>query len=217
MIDSLIFDMDGTLFQTATVLEPALEETFTHLRALGKWDDVTPIEEYRRIMGAPLPRVWEILMPNHSEEVRRETDAYFLETLVEYISSGKAALYPHVEELFSDLKEKGYSLYIASNGLRGYLDAIVGYYGLDRWVTEVFSIQDLQSLNKSDLVKAVLDKYAIRHAAVVGDRLSDFKAAKENHLTAIGCNFDFAVEAELAQADFVVNDLLEVKEVLAKL
>lgn len=129
--------------------------------------------------------------------------------------SGKSALYPHVEELFAALKEEGYALYIASNGLRAYLEAIVGYFRLDRWVSEVFSIEDIQSLDKGVLVKTVLDKHHISRAAMVGDRLSDIKAAKANGLAAIGCHFDFAKEEELVHADFVIKDLLEIEKIVA--
>lgn len=72
MSQSLIFDMDGTLFQTDKILELSLDDTFNHLRSLDKWDTVTPIDKYREIMGAPLPKVWEALLPNHSIEVREK-------------------------------------------------------------------------------------------------------------------------------------------------
>lgn len=168
-------------------------------------------------MGVPLPKVWEVLLPNHSDEVRRQTDAYFLERLVENIRSGKGALYPNVKEVFSYLKANNCSIYIASNGLTEYLNAIVSYYNLDKWVTETFSIQQIQTLDKGDLVKTILKKYDIKKAAVVGDRLSDIYAAKDNGLTAIGCNFDFAQEDELAQADLVIDDLIELTTLLPKL
>ena len=58
-----------------------------------------------------------------------------------------------------------------------------------------------------------MNKYDIKEAAVVGDRLSDINAAKDNGLIAIGCNFDFAQEDELAQADIVIDDLLELKDI----
>jgi adenosylhomocysteine nucleosidase len=217
MLQSLIFDMDGTLFQTDKILELSLEDTFNHLRTLNKWDTVAPIDKYREIMGVPLPKVWEVLLPNHSDEVRKQTDAYFLERLVENIRSGKGALYPNVKEVFSYLKANNCSIYIASNGLTEYLNAIVSYYNLDKWVTETFSIQQIQTLDKGDLVKTILKKYDIKKAAVVGDRLSDIYAAKDNGLTAIGCNFDFAQEDELTQADLVIDDLIELTTLLPKL
>ena len=73
MTQALIFDMDGTLFQTDKILEVSLDNAFERLRTLGKWDAETPIEKYREIMGVPLPKVWEILLPDHSLE-ERETD-----------------------------------------------------------------------------------------------------------------------------------------------
>ncbi|MDM5194028.1 NIF family HAD-type phosphatase [Bacillus hominis] len=217
MLQALIFDMDGTLFQTDKILELSLDDTFDHLRSLQLWDTITPINKYREIMGVPLPKVWEALLPDHSNEVRKQTDAYFLERLIENIKSGKGALYPNVKEVFNYLKESGCSIYIASNGLTEYLQAIVSYYDLDQWVTETFSIEQIQSLNKSDLVKSILKKYDIKEAVVVGDRLSDINAAKDNGLIAIGCNFDFAQEEELAHADLVINDLMKLKGILPEL
>ena len=217
MLQSLIFDMDGTLFQTDRILELSLDDTFNHLRSLNLWDSNTPIDQYREIMGVPLPKVWEALLPNHSNEVRKQTDAYFLERLIENINSGKGALYPNVKEVFTYLKENNYAIYIASNGLVEYLKAIVSYYQLDHWVTETFSIQQIQTLDKGDLVKKIIKKYDLTNAAVVGDRLSDLNAAKDNGLIAIGCRFDFAQEDELAQADFVIDDLMELKTILSKI
>lgn len=216
MTKSLIFDMDGTLFQTDKILELSLDDTFEYLRSKDKWNSATPNEKYREIMGVPLPKVWETLMPHHSKEDREITDAYFLERLLENIRNGNGALYPNVKEVFTYLKEKNCSIYIASNGLIDYLEAIVNYYRLDQWVTETFSIEQIDSLNKSDLVMSIVKKYEITNGAVVGDRLSDINAAKDNGLLAIGCNFDFAREEELAQADVVIDDLMELKKIIGE-
>ncbi|WEG14546.1 HAD hydrolase-like protein [Pullulanibacillus sp. KACC 23026] len=217
MKHSFIFDMDGTLFQTDKILNLALEEAFDHLRLRNRWDGGTPIDKYRQIMGVPLPKVWEILLPYHSNEEREQMDVYFQEKLIENIKNGKGALYPNVKAVFTYLKEQECSIYIASNGLSEYLQTIVSYYRLDDWVTETVSIQQIHSFNKSDLVRSLLDKYNITHAAVVGDRLSDISAAKNNGLLAIGCHFDFAKEEELSQADLVIHDLMELKTILPKL
>jgi phosphoglycolate phosphatase-like HAD superfamily hydrolase len=217
MLQAVIFDMDGTLFQTDKILELSLDDTFNYLRKLNKWNEATPIEQYRKIMGVPLSRVWEVLLPNHSIEEREHANAYFHEKLIENIKKGNGALYPNLEKVFNYLKVNNYAIYIASNGLTEYLKAIVSYYHLETWVTETFSIQQIKSLNKADLVKSIVKKYNIRNAAVVGDRLSDIKAAKDNGFIAIGCNFDFAQEDELSQADFIIDDLLELKSIIPHL
>ncbi len=50
---------------------------------------------------------------------------------------------------------------------------------------------------------------------MIGDRLSDIRAAKDNGFIAIGCQFDFAQENELAVADFIINDFLELPPILS--
>ncbi|ARI77896.1 nucleosidase [Halobacillus mangrovi] len=216
MSQAIIFDMDGTLFQTDKILEISLEDTFNYLSSLNQWEKETPIEKYREIMGVPLPRVWEALLPHHSIEVRKQADSYFLQRLIENIRSGKGELYPNVREVLSYLKENNYSIYIASNGLMEYLKAIVRYYHLDEWVAETFSIEQVDTLNKSDLVRTILEKNEHSQGAVVGDRLSDIHAAKENGLASIGCQFDFAKEEELLQADKVIHALIELKAIFPK-
>lgn len=209
IMTSFIFDMDGTLFQTDKILELALGDAFDRLRTLNLWDAGTPIEKYREIMGVPLPKVWEELLPEHSLEIREEANEFFHDRLIWNIENGNGALYPNVEKLFDHLKNEGHAIYIASNGLTAYLAAIVEFYRLDRWVTETFSIQQISSLDKGDLVRSIKQKYGIRDGAVIGDRLSDINAAKANNLTAIGCRFDFSQEEELDQADFVIENLAE--------
>lgn len=206
---SFIFDMDGTLFQTDKILEPALGDTFDRLRKLKLWNSETPIDKYREIMGVPLPKVWEELLPDHSSEVRSEANDFFHLRLIHNIEKGNGALYPNVEELFHHLTSSGHEIYIASNGLTAYLTAIVNFYRLDRWVTETFSIEQISSLDKGELVSLIIGKHEIKEGAVIGDRLSDINAAKVNGLTAVGCRFDFAQEEELAQADIVIEDLAD--------
>lgn len=216
MVRSLIFDMDGTLFQTETILELALDDAFTQLGAEDQWDSETPIQMYRDIMGVPLEEVWKTLLPDHSNDVRERINEYFQKKLIDHIYNGKGALYPHVQDVLHNLKKQNYELYIASNGLTDYLNAIVDYYQLDQWITETFSIERIQTLHKSDLVKEIGKKYKLTKTAVIGDRLSDIRAAKDNGFIAIGCNFDFAQENELAEADFVINHFLELQPILSK-
>ncbi|TQR16290.1 HAD hydrolase-like protein [Psychrobacillus soli] len=212
MKQAIIFDMDGTLFQTNLILEPALQATFDILREKGQWQGETPIEMYRQIMGVPLPVVWETLLPNHSQETRGESNIIFQEQLIEKIHQGRGALYDGTEHILRELSIN-YSLYIASNGQVEYLQAIVAKYRLHRWIEHIYSIQMINSGDKSELVKLVIAENGITKGAVVGDRYSDIKAAKDNGLVAIGCRFDFSQPAELAKADITIQNLIELRDI----
>ena len=206
MSNAIIFDMDGTLFQTNTILEPSLINTFDMLREKAIWSGSTPLKQYPQIMGVPLPVVWETLLPNTTIEIREYANELFNERLIENIKQGKGSLYPNVIETLDTFKENGIPMFIATNGLTMYLQAIVSYFGLNRWISGTYSVQQIDSLDKSELVKMITKEHGIKTGAVVGDRLSDFIAAKSNELTAIGCHFDFAKEEELKQADFVIHE-----------
>lgn len=208
METAIIFDMDGTLFQTNLILEPALEATFRVLREEKLWEGATPIDKYRKIMGATLPEVWQTLCPHHSAETRERSNALFHEHLIELIKGQKGALYDQVEETLGQLGSK-YPLYIASNGQVEYLRAIVEVYQLERFIENTYSIELIESGNKSELVQLVKAENAMTNGFVVGDRASDIRAAKDNGLTSIGVRFDFSQESELEQADYVVASFAE--------
>lgn len=208
MTTAIIFDMDGTLFQTDLILEPALEATFNKLRQKNLWHEDTPIDKYREIMGVPLPVVWETLCPEHTVEVRNHSNLIFHKELIHQIKLGKGALYEGVEDTLAFLSQK-YPLYIASNGQTPYLQAIVEKYQLHRFINNVYSIDLIPFGNKSELVQFVKNENEIEHGYVVGDRSSDIKAALDNDLTSIGVRFDFAQEEELKQANYVINQFNE--------
>jgi len=210
---AIIFDMDGTLFQTNLILEPALEATFHVLRKEKLWNMPTPIEQYREIMGVPLPVVWETLLPNHSIEIRNKSNDYFHNHLIDLIRNHQGALYDDVEFTLNELSKK-HPLFIASNGQIEYLQAIVETYNLERFIQHTYSIQLIGSGHKSDLVQMVKTENQIGEGYVVGDRSSDISAAKDNGLISIGVNFDFAQEDELKKANYVVNNFKEILELV---
>lgn len=213
MNSAIIFDMDGTLYQTNLILEPALEATFEQLRKKGQWTGITPIEKYREIMGVPLPVVWETLCPEHTIEIRKESNRLFQLALIEQILSGNGALYDEVESTLEKLS-KNHPLFIASNGQTAYLQAIAETYHLARWIKGIYSIDLVASGNKSELVSTVLQENNLQKGYVVGDRSSDIQAAFDNNLTSIGVRFDFSQETELEKANYIVDQFNEIYAII---
>ncbi|PFA67737.1 nucleosidase [Bacillus sp. AFS015802] len=213
---AMIFDMDGTLFQTNRILEASLHDTFQLLRDEEMWEGDTPLKECREIMGVPLSVVWETLLPHHAIHVHEKVNEIFQDKLIENILSGMGALYPHTEDLLAYLAARGFPIFVASNGYPHYLDAIVKYYSLDQWISSWYSIQEIESKDKGELLRKVKENHGLTHGVVIGDRKSDFKGAEENQFLSIGCAFDFSQENELLEADIVVHDLMEIKDYLEK-
>lgn len=214
MTQAIIFDMDGTLFQTNRILEPALEATFAHLRQEGLWQGKTPLEQYRAIMGVPLDVVWQTLCPQHTLQQQQKNNAYFQQALITQIENGIGALYENVELTLQQLAAH-FPLYIASNGQVPYLQAIMKHYDLYRFINKIYSIDCVPSGNKSELVANLIRENTVTSGFVVGDRASDINAAKDNGLTSIGVRFDFAQEPELQQADYVVEQFEQLLSIVS--
>ncbi|SNT04546.1 Phosphoglycolate phosphatase, HAD superfamily [Bacillus sp. OK838] len=211
-----IFDMDGTLFQTNKILGSSLERTFEILRSEGSWTGNTPLAKYQEIMGVPLTVVWETLLPKHPDHIRRQADQLFLDCLIQEIKQGNGQLFPLVMETLSTIKQLGISIFIASNGLVKYLEEICSYFGLHEFVTDIYSVERSSKGSKTELVQMLLKDYRIESAIVIGDRKSDIEAAKKNGLSAVGCQFGFAEENELADADLFIADFSELQAYLSK-
>ncbi|MCR8850293.1 HAD hydrolase-like protein [Rossellomorea sp. SC111] len=213
---AMIFDMDGTLFQTNRILEASLHDTFQLLRDEEMWEGDTPLETYREIMGVPLSKVWKTLLPLHPFHIHERVNEVFQDKLIQNILGGMGALYPHTEDLLAYLCKRGFPIFVASNGYPRYLQTIVEYYALDRWILSCYSIEEIDSEEKGELIRKVKEDHYLSHGIVIGDRGSDFKGAKENEFLSIGCAFDFSQENELQDADIVVGDLIEIRDYLEK-
>jgi phosphoglycolate phosphatase len=210
---AIIFDMDGTLFQTETVLVPALHKTFDRLRREALWQGDTPVEEYLRILGVPIAEVWRQLMPEASEAVRKQADAWFLEDIIAEIEQGNGRLYPDVLTTLAALADQEIPLFVASNGRQRYLAAIRTAFQLEHYFIDFYGLDRFSLPSKSALVKQLLNDYQIERAVMVGDRRSDIQAAKDNGIWSIGCRFGFANDEELRGADVIIHQFSEIGSV----
>lgn len=214
MEKAIIFDMDGTLFKTELILESALTRTLSRLDSDSIGYKENPIEKYNEIMGVPLEEVWSVLLVNPTTESINYANQIFQDSLIENIKSGIGSLHDDLEETLDYLVSRNFKLYIVSNGDIDYLKAIYDTYNLGKYFTDFFSINEVRTSSKSDLVAYIIDKENIQVKYIVGDRLSDFQAAKDNGIKSIGCKFYFSKADELKTSDYVIESLSQLKEII---
>lgn len=203
---AVLFDMDGTLLQTEKLATPAFLRTFDDLRKQQLWDGRTPTEsELTNVLGMTLEDLWKTLLPDANHEVKLVADRLMLQHELDLLKEGITDLYPGVREVLRELKSKDVSLFVASNGLEKYIDAVCEHFGLKAVFTDLYSAGRFQTKSKNDLVSQLINDYAIQQAVMVGDRRSDVEAGKANQLLTIGCDFGFAKPGELEQADQIIT------------
>lgn len=209
--DAMFFDLDGTLFQTETLLLPAYYATFDVLREKGLYVGETPPDE--RILGALgmlLEHIWERVMPEASLETRRAADELLLKFQMEGLQEGHGDLYDGVAETLQTLHDQGIRLFVASNGLEDYVKHVVEAKGISHLFEDLYSAGKYRTRSKVDLVKIALDTHGIQSAWMVGDRSSDVEAGLKNNLTVAACDYaGFREAGELEGAHIRIRSFAE--------
>jgi phosphoglycolate phosphatase-like HAD superfamily hydrolase len=206
--EAMIFDLDGTLFQTETLLIPAYYRLFDQLRSEGLYEGDTPdISLILGSLGMLLTDIWLRVMPSASIAAKERANVLLLQYQLEGLDDKVGELYPGVLDTLAILHRRGIRLFVASNGLENYVKGVVSAKGLDYLFEALYSAGEYKTQSKVDLVRMLLDEYELETAWMVGDRSSDVEAGKENHLFVVGCSYaDFGNSKELAEADVIIKD-----------
>lgn len=209
--EAIIFDMDGTLFKTETLLIPVYHRVFDQLRAEGLYSGETPPEEIiLGCLGMLLDQIWRKVLPNHDEVVHHRADELLLQFEHEGLQEYVTELYPRVSETLLKLRERGIRLFVASNGLELYVKDVAEAHEISSLFEGIYSAGEHRTKSKVDLVKLLLDNHQVNNAWMVGDRSSDVEAGQKNGQTVIGCAYaGFGADTELAEADALITSFDE--------
>ncbi len=212
--DAFIFDFDGTLFQTEKLVIYAFEETFRRLEIEDGFNGDVPNEaQILSVIGNTEKELWDKLLPDYPKELHKKANRYLLEYEIAGVKEGYGALYPDVLDTLIQLKNQGKELFIASNGLKEYIDEVTKAFRIDHLFTAMYTAGEYKTDSKTDLIKLILKSYKIHNGIMVGDRLSDIVAGNDNGLFTIGCDFGFSRDGELNDAKQIIGrfaDLLSI-------
>ncbi len=216
--EAAIFDMDGTLFRTETLLLPAYRQTFDSLRAEGLFHGETPPEKLiLGGLGMLLEHIWELVMPGSSPELKRRADELLLTYQLDGLAAGVGELYPGVRETLEELKNRGVRLFVASNGLESYVKQVARWQRIDELFEPggLYRAGEYTTRSKVDLVRLLMQRHDVRSGWMVGDRSSDVEAGKENGLVVIGCDYaGFGEGRELEGSDVRVSSFPQLLELI---
>ena len=216
---AMIFDLDGTLFQTEKLAVPAFQETFRHLKESGEFQgDIPDEEKIHSVFGLTHQELWEVLLPEATSALKEKADRYMLQKELELFHQGKGEIYPDVRETLMKFHQEGWSLFVASNGARDYVRTALETKGLIFLFKGIYTAGEYQTADKADLVRILKNDHKITDGFMVGDRSSDMKAGKENKLFTVGCRYtgypQFGKENELDEADAIIHSFKELQQVV---
>ncbi|MDO4276203.1 MAG: HAD family hydrolase [Eubacteriales bacterium] len=191
----VIFDIDGTLNQTDLYAVEA------YMKALQKRNIQATRRDIIECIGlSPASIIERLLGPLDEEEIQLWT--YDIKKFEFELMTEKAKSFEGVEEMLSALKALGYKLAICSNAFFDHIEQVLSVIGIRSFFDEIGSLE--WGNNKEEVLQYLMEKIEFEQACMVGDRMFDIQAARENGLPVIGCAYGYAPE-EIQEADIVVK------------
>ena len=206
MIRHVIFDMDGTLADTAKASIVALAEVSARYGLPRLQDDAV-----RDAIGYANPEFYYRLYPEHD---RTLITAYGLE--VEQQEEGHVRklagniLFPGVQEMLEALRRMGTRLYVASTGDEAHVEVVLASAG----IKSHFDVIACGRPEKVAMVGGIVGDADRAQWAMVGDRQKDLDAARGNGLFAVAAGFGYSPPEDWPNYDAVAHTPAELLEIV---
>ena len=204
---NIIFDLDGTLYDTEKVSVEALQ---TALSKFGV-DDISD-EEIKGQFGEVTDVIVRNLVPDRDEDFYsdlKEEIKYQEEKLIPM----KGKLYDGIKELLEELYREGYTISICSNGREKYIENVLDTTDIRKFFTHIRGNRPGKS--KAFQLRKIVDGSDLESSVMVGDRYHDIEAAKEVGIPSIGAAYGFGNE-EVESADYIARRPSDIVKIVKK-
>ena len=206
MTDSLIFDLDGTLWDSTKEVAESFKKVLNE-----KYPQVTNEVNatiLQSLFGKPLYEIAEELFKSVDKEMSHKVidDCCLYET--EYLAKHGATLYEGLEEVLKELS-KQYKLYIVSNCQEGYIQCFFeAYPHLEQYFLD-YEYPGRSGKLKADNICMVVERNNLKNPVYIGDTAGDANAAKEAGLPFIWATYGFGQVEEYTDAIDSLYELID--------
>jgi len=166
---SIIFDMDGTLWDAVGPYAMAFNDFFKE-NAINKKFTKQDLDRY---MGLEEDCFLEMVFPAISPEERKENYKTIIDLQYKRIDSDGGHLYEGVKEGLARLAQK-YPLFIVSNCPEKTIQHFMKWAGVSDYVTD-FMAHGMNYKPKHENIKYLMDKHQLESTIYIGDTDSDRK------------------------------------------
>ena len=172
MKTGLIFDMDGTLWDSSAYVAAAWNEK---IKELGYDLKEITKQDIMGIMGLTMDKIADILLADVPKEERYDLLDKCGGNENDYLRKHGADLYPDLEKTLIRLKEK-YPLYIVSNCQSGYIESFLEYYGFGKYFEDIECYGN-NLKPKADNIALIAERNGLDKSWYIGDIQGDHDAA----------------------------------------
>ncbi|PJZ55923.1 HAD family hydrolase [Leptospira barantonii] len=216
-LQALAFDVDGTLFSSEEIILEVYKDSISNFSKTSGIPIELPSRE--RIMveiGKPVKTIFLNLLPQLTEDQRDEISDSVLRFLCERIRNGEGEFYPAVKETIEALSRKGFRILAASNGRRPYVETILEVAGVLSLFDPILVLDNERIKTKGGILKEYVKLYGLEPDKIlmIGDRLSDHEAARQNGCPFAFCAYGHAPAGEIPDFEVELKNLSDLTEIL---
>ena len=203
-MDSIIFDVDGTLWDSTEIVAEAWNDYLTNTEHMDT--DVSS----RRLMGLfgqLLPDIAKALFPKLPESEQLRIIDGCCQAEHEALLRKCASLYPQLEETLKILSAR-FPLFIVSNCQAGYIEVFLQATGFGHYFKGHLCPGDTGMAKAKNIMK-IRDDFDLKAPVYVGDTLGDFNACRKADIPFIFAEYGFG---EVEAPDYRISspaDLVE--------
>jgi len=211
-LESLIFDLDGTLIDSSD----GVVEAFNYSLRMMNQPEQKP-EVIKQTIGYPLP----VIYPRFTDAPIEELYKYFQEKAAEVIIPSTSA-FEGVDLMLRKLHSQGYRMAVASTKIQKHINGIIKKLGWDGLFEIALGGDKVKRVKPApDIFLSVMDEMNIStdNSMVIGDTINDVLAAKAIPLKVVAVKSPYGGEEEiqLSRPDFYINKITELPELLNKI
>ncbi|MES2379215.1 MAG: HAD family hydrolase [Bacteroidota bacterium] len=205
--DSIIFDLDGTLWDSSANVVTAWQTAKEQVDYI-KQDFTQPM--IHSITGMTYKAIFETLLPYLNEEQREEFKTLAGKYELEILYEKGGELYPGLEAALQSLSTK-YKLFIVSNCQNGYIEVFFKVSGLEHYF-KGHQCYGTKNQPKNENILDIIKDHDLKAPVYVGDTMGDYSAATKACVPFIFLSHGFGVVNEDQVA--TVDGLGELAELL---
>lgn len=205
---TIIFDFDGTIGDTASLIVQTMQQTMRHLGL-----PVSAREECLSTIGLPLAKCFTAILPLTDEEGDRCAAVYRDLFERNAVRAGVQA-FPHVDTTLRELHRRGLTLTIATSRQRPSLEDFLRQLGLLDLFSHIVTVNDVERAKPApDMVLQTLAHLGVTagEALVVGDAPYDILMGNAAGAATCAVTYGNGTRDELlaARPTHVIDDFAE--------
>lgn len=196
--DAVIFDMDGTLWDSAAAVAESWTRTASRFKGCER---VFTTEDIHAVMGMTMDSISHLLFGHLPDSERiAVTEACFSEEC-EYVAKHGGILFPRLEETLKALCKVA-KLYIVSNCQDGYIEAFFAYHGLNEYFCD-YEDYGRTLLPKDGSLKMLIERNNIKNPVYIGDTQGDYEACRKANVDFIHAAYGFGKVEDVPKIDSI--------------